>query len=259
MYAAGDLERVGNFLQGPLKVAFYQGNFQKITDLRGGTALALRILMPDCKRVFTMNTLGRLALAFALTVATTAIVGCENVALMPRPYLDLDEVVGQVERLDERNKELYVRPERGGTGMINYRETTRVVYEGREYPISYLQAGDIVAMQIKPGDRRIPYTDLIRIQERSRDRGDSSVARPVPRGTQTLDGTVEWVDSKRGVFEVREQSGRNVTVSLPFDARRADVDYLERLRTGDRVTIEGKFLNQDQFELETFLSARTGS
>jgi hypothetical protein len=93
------------------------------------------------------------------------------------------------------------------------------------------------------------YTEVIRIQESGRDRAD---ARPALR-QQTLGGAVERVDSQRGTFEIRDRFGEPVVVALPYDARRSDVDRVQRLRPGDYVRLEGRFLSRDRFELVAFL------
>jgi hypothetical protein len=64
---------------------------------------------------------------------------------------------------------------------------------------------------------------------------------------------VEVVDSRRGTFEMRDRSNRTVVVSLPYGAPRSVGERFNRLREGDYVRIEGRFLNQDRFELENFL------
>lgn len=203
-----------------------------------------------------MKVLKELALGSALTLALTALAACENIALIGRPSLvDLeDEVVGEVERVDTRDRAIYIRPERGRTGMVSYSEDARVIDRGREHPITYLQTGDIVAMQLKKDSRGTPYTTLVRIQQSGRGERTGSVGSSRTGSLQTLDGTVERVDEQRGSFEVRDRDGRQVTVHLPFNARRSDIDRLQRLRIGDRITVEGQFIGQDRFELEAFLT-----
>ncbi|HXK29715.1 MAG TPA: hypothetical protein VJ646_15810 [Candidatus Binatia bacterium] len=44
---------------------------------------------------------------------------------------------------------------------------------------------------------------------------------------------VERVDLQRGSFEIRDQSRERVLVSLPYNARRSDVDHFRALRVGD--------------------------
>jgi hypothetical protein len=62
---------------------------------------------------------------------------------------------------------------------------------------------------------------------------------------------VEHVDARRGTFEVRDR-GRMVVVSVAFNAPRSVTDRFNRLREGDVVRIEGRFSNQDRFDLENF-------
>lgn len=201
-----------------------------------------------------MKPIGRLASGLVLTVALTTMTACENIALIGRPSVDSDdEVVGEVERLDTRNSEIYVRPEKGRTGIVSYNADTRVIDRGREHPVTYLKTGDFVAMQIKKDARGNPYTNLIRIRESGRNRTLGSAGSPQTGSrVQTLDGTVERVDEQRGLFEVRDRDGRQVTVYLPYNAPRTDVDRLQRLRVGDRVSVQGQFVGQDRFELEAF-------
>jgi hypothetical protein len=44
-----------------------------------------------------------------------------------------------------------------------------VMYRGREYPVSQLEAGDVVVIQLRQDSRGNSYTDLIRVQESNRD------------------------------------------------------------------------------------------
>jgi hypothetical protein len=47
--------------------------------------------------------------------------------------------------------------------------------------------------------------------------------------------------------------GRIVLVTLPYSAPRSVSDRFNRLREGDFVRVEGRFINNDRFELEEFL------
>ena len=44
-----------------------------------------------------------------------------------------------------------------------------------------------------------------------------------------------------------------MVVSLPYNAPRGISDRLDRLREGDYVRMEGRFLNRERFELENFV------
>ncbi len=204
-----------------------------------------------------MNLINRAASRLALALALTASAGCEgNIGLVGRPTLELgqDEFVAEVERLDTSSREIHLRPNNSRTRVVGYSADARVVYRGREYPVAQLEAGDIVAMQLKQDSRGNSYTDLIRVQESIRDRnqGRGGIARP-GTGIQTVDGRVEQVDFQRSSFEIRGQSGERIFVSLPYNARKSDVDRFRALRAGDYVRVEGRFLDRERFELESFI------
>lgn len=203
-----------------------------------------------------MNPINRAAFGLTLVLALTAGAGCEGIALVGRPTLELgqDEFVAEVERLDTSSREIHLRPNSSRTRVVGYSADARVVYRGREYPVTQLESGDIVAMQLKQDSRGSSYTDLIRVQESIRDRDQSrgDTTRP-GTGIQTVDGRVEQVDFQRSSFEIRGQSRERVLVSLPYNARRSDVDRFRALRVGDYVRVEGRFLDRERFELDTFL------
>jgi hypothetical protein len=204
-----------------------------------------------------MTRINRAALGLTLTLALTAIVGCsDNIALVGRPTLELgqDEFVAEVDRLDSSSREIHLRPNNSRTRVVGYSTDASVLYRGREYPVSQLEAGDIVAMQLKQDSRGNSYTDLIRVQEsiRDRDQSQGGIIRP-GTGSQTVDGRVEQLDFQRSAFEIRDQSRARVLVSLPYNARRSDVDHFRALRVGDYVKVEGRFVDRERFELENFL------
>jgi len=204
-----------------------------------------------------MNLINRAASCLALALAVTASAGCEgNIGLLGRPTLELgqDEFVAEVERLDTSSREIHLRPNNSRTRVVGYSADARVVYGGREYPVAQLEAGDIVAMQLKQDSRGNSYTDLIRVQESIRDRnqGRGGITRP-GTGVQTVGGRVEQLDFQRSSFEIRGQSGERIFVSLPYNARKSDVDRFRALRAGDYVRVEGRFLDRERFELESFI------
>jgi hypothetical protein len=168
-----------------------------------------------------------------------------------RPGTGIQTVDGTVERVDTSPWEIRIRESSGRTRVVTYYSDTRVIYRGREYPVTQLEAGDIVAVELKEDSRGNSYTNLIRVQESVRDRGGITT-RPGTR-IQTVDGRVERVDLERGSFEIRDQSGERVLVSLPYNARRSDVDRFRALQAGDYVRVEGRFLDRERFELENFL------
>jgi hypothetical protein len=209
-----------------------------------------------------MTRINSATLGLTLALALTAIAGCsDNIALVGRDTLPVgstqtvsDEFVAEVERINTGSREISLRPNDGRTRVVGYSTDARVLYRGREYPVTQLEAGDIVAMQLRQDSRGNSFTDLIRVQESIRDRDQSrgGIIRP-GTGIQTVDGRVEQVDFQRSSFEIRDPSRERLLVSLPDNARRSDVDRFRALRSGDYVRVEGRFLDRERFELEGFL------
>ena len=125
-----------------------------------------------------MNLSNRALLAFALGLAIVASVGCSgnNIALVGRDTLPArasktvrNEMVGTVERVDIAGNEIHLCASPGHPGMVTYSAETRVMYLGRVYPVSQLQSGDVVAMQMQMDARGNPHTHAIDLQKSSRD------------------------------------------------------------------------------------------
>jgi hypothetical protein len=52
--------------------------------------------------------------------------------------------------------------------MVTYSAETRVIDRGREYPVTQLEPGDIVAMQLGKDSRGNPHTHLILVRRTPR-------------------------------------------------------------------------------------------
>jgi hypothetical protein len=109
----------------------------------------------------------------------TASAGCsdKNVALPVRDTLPEgatqtvpNEFVATVERVNTVSTEIDLRSDDGRTRVVGYSADTRVIYRGHEYPISRLEAGDIVATELRQDARGNYYTGLIRVEENFQDR-----------------------------------------------------------------------------------------
>jgi len=189
-------------------------------------------------------------LAFAiLTAAGCAELGQINI---PGDYGNASaDVVGEVRNVDSRSRQIEIRTDAGRTWNVQYDNQTRVVYRQRDYAVSNLEPGDYVALRTQQDRDGRLYTDLVTVRESVQDRGGSS--RDRAGRLDRLEGTVEYIDSRRGQFEVRDRGNRLIVVNLQYNAPRTVSDRFDRLREGDTVRIEGRFLNQDRFELENFL------
>ena len=179
--------------------------------------------------------------------------GCHELGHLDGPgdYGSTSSVVGEVRRIDTRNREIELRSDAGRNVDVRYDDRTRVTYRQRDYDVTNLEPGDYIAMRTeRDRDGRL-YTDQVTVRESAQDRGGRGRG---PTGRlDAVEGTVEYIDARRGAFDIRNRQNRLVIVTLPDNAPRAVSDRLKRLREGDNVRVEGRFITQDRFELESFV------
>ena len=122
-----------------------------------------------------MNLINRGASSIVLLVALTITAGCgdSNFALVGRKTLPdresqplQDEIVATVERVDTGSREINLRPNDGRTRVVGYSTDARVMYRGREYPVTQLEAGDVVVVAGKGHEQgqeiagsKLPFDD----------------------------------------------------------------------------------------------------
>jgi predicted RNA-binding protein len=203
-----------------------------------------------------MKVLHRIVPILVLATPLIGVVGCmENIALIGRPTIAEGEsdVRGAIERVDFSSRRIYLRPNDSDRRVVAYSADAKVLYRGREYPLTRLETGDVVALQVKRDSRGDSYTDLIRVQENVREQ--SRTERPSAAAQiQTLAGRVNRIDLRGNSFDLDDQQSQPVLVVLSESARDSDRERLRRLKDGDRVRIEGRFMGRDRFELLSFLN-----
>jgi hypothetical protein len=180
----------------------------------------------------------------------------EQIALFPRPTLPEVEpdVIGSVERVDVAARRLYLRSNTGERSSVGFTDDAQVFYHGREFPISRLVPGDVVAMQVKRDAGGQSYVDLIRIQQDAlTDRGLREETTPPPR-IEMLSGIVKTVNRRADSFDLENSTKKLISVALSTYVRDSDRDRFQTLRSGDHVTIEGKFTDRERFEMLSFLN-----
>jgi len=187
-----------------------------------------------------------------LSVAALALTGCDELARVGDlgNYGSLgSDLVGEVENVDTRAREIQIRTDSGRTSVVRYDDRTQVIYQQRNYSVANLEPGDYVAARVQQDRNGQNYTDTITVREGVQDRGNK-------RGSGRLDrieGRIEYVDERRGTFELRDSRNRLIVVAVPFNAPGSVMDRFNRLRTGDFVRIEGRAAGSDRFDLENFL------
>jgi hypothetical protein len=189
-----------------------------------------------------------------LAFAVLALAGCHELGHVDGPgdygSLGGNDLIGEVRRVDTRNRQIELRSDSGGNVQVRYDNNTRVVYRQRDYAVANLEPGDYVAMRAQQDRDGRYYADYITVNESAQDRGGAGRG-----GIGRLDrfeGRIEYIDSRRGSFEVRDR-GKVVLVTLPYNAPRSVSDRFNRLREGDYVRVEGRFISDDRFELDNFL------
>jgi hypothetical protein len=160
------------------------------------------------------------------------------------------DIVGEVQYVDTRAREIEIRTDSGRTSAVRYDNNTQVVYQQRNYSVDNLERGDYIAARVQQDRDGRPVANSITVRESVQDRG----YRGGGRGRfDRAEGRVEYVDARRGTFEIRDQRNRLIVVSVAFNAPRPVMDQFNRLRNGDHVRIEGRSVSTDRFELENFL------
>ena len=116
-----------------------------------------------------------------------------------------------------------------------------------------LEPGDYVAVSTQQDRDGRLYADLVTVRESVQERSGSGPQRGGSSRDRSgrldrLEGTVEYIDSRRGQFEVRGRDNRTIIVSLQYNAPRTVSDRFDRLREGDTVRAWLRMRGDDRFE-----------
>ena len=199
-----------------------------------------------------MKPLLRLCGIFSLAVL--AFVGCHELGhidgLGDYGGFGSTDVTGEVENVDTRAREIEVRTDAGRISVVRYDDRTQVVYRQRNYSVANLERGDYIAARVQKDRDGRNYTDTITVRESVQDSGGNR--RGGPR-MDRLEGRVEYVDQRRGTFEIRDPRNRLIVVSVAFNAPRPVIDQFNQLRNGDYVKLEGRAVSPERFDLENFM------
>jgi hypothetical protein len=161
------------------------------------------------------------------------------------------QVVAEIQGLDTQRQLIQVRTQNGQTGSLLYDQNTVVVYQQRQYQVSNLERGDVVAIQVQQTNQGSPYASRIDVQQSVQDRGGQSSGGGVGQ-VQQFNGRVGQVDRQRGMFQLQTSYSGNVVVSLPYNPSSTVVNQFNRLRSGDSVRLEGTELGSGRVELYRF-------
>jgi cold shock CspA family protein len=165
------------------------------------------------------------------------------------------QVVGEIQGIDARQGVMQIRTQNGQTGNVRFDQNTRVVYQQREYAVTALERGDVVAFQVQQDQRGNAYTSYIQVQQSVQDRTGQNTQQQGTygnNGVQRFAGTVGYIDTQRGSFELRTQNG-SAQVALPYGASAQDAQRFRALRSGQSVTLDGQMVAQGRIDLVRFI------
>ena len=165
---------------------------------------------------------------------------------------------GEILYVDTQQQVMQIRTQSGQTGNVYFDQNTRVVYQQREYPVTALERGDVVTFQVQQDQRGNAYTNYVQVQQSVQDRGGQSTSAQgtYNNGNSTLQrfaGTVGYIDTQRGTFELRTQNG-TAQVVLPYNLGTQDGNRFRSLRSGQSVTVDGRMVAQGRIDLERFVN-----
>lgn len=115
-----------------------------------------------------------------LLLAILAGLGCESIALRPRPDVDRrgiertpdtrgsarEEIIGTVERVDRSRNEIRLRTTDAKVIIIKFDPATRVYSREREVGIEALRPRDLILVMVAKTPGGEQYADLIRLNDR---------------------------------------------------------------------------------------------
>ena len=159
-----------------------------------------------------------------------------------------NELAGTIQGVDTRNQQIGITQSNGQTVGVRYDNSTRVVYQNQNYPVTSLENGDQVVARIQDQGNGSYYTDSIQVTQSVQNGGTVTNSGNV----QSFQGTVRQVDIQNGLFTIDAGTGYVTTVSMPYNPTRSDLNRFQNLRQGDSVRFYGVALNNSRIELRQF-------
>ena len=157
------------------------------------------------------------------------------------------QVSGYIQGVDTRNRQIGIQMTNGQTVAVAYDNQTQVVYQNQSYPVTSLENGDQVTARIQQLQNGGYYTDVVQV-----DRSVSGPSTMQSGNVQLLQGTVRQIDQQNGLFLLEGSNGARVTVQLPAQINRADLDRFRNLRAGDWTRFYGVYTQSNRVELRQF-------
>ena len=189
------------------------------------------------------------ATLLVLTLLAGAAGACSTASASSAPWPTASRrvVVGEVRSVDTRRNLIQVRDQWGSNVVARYDSRTRVLYGPMRSTVSVLDRGDRVRMEVHYDHRGTPRAERVEVI-RDYARGGSVAIGRVER----ISGVVRQVDERRGYFVLDAGRSGNIRVVVPSRLSRDDARRFDRLRRGDRVRVDVRYLGRNHAELVRF-------
>jgi outer membrane biogenesis lipoprotein LolB len=76
----------------------------------------------------------------------------------------------EVQQIDTNGQRIYMRTQNGQSGYVRFDSQTQVIYRQQQYPVTALERGDIVVMQVQQISQNELYASRIDVTQSVRDR-----------------------------------------------------------------------------------------
>lgn len=209
-----------------------------------------------------MNGLMRGLRGAVLLGAGVAITGCsqlgglENVlggVLGPNAGSGSGQVAGTVRYVDTQRQTIQITTQNGQTGNVFFDNRTQVVYQQQNYPVTALEQGDEVQLQLQQDQQGNYYTSYVLVTRSVTNNtggynngGANNTANQVQ-----VEGRVGWIDTQRGQFSLVTNRG-TYTVVMPYNTAASDANQFRGLRQNSYVRVQGQLVSNNQLQLTRF-------
>jgi hypothetical protein len=80
------------------------------------------------------------------------------------------QLQAEVQQVDVTGQRIYVRTQQGQSGTVRFDAQTVVVYHQQQYPVTALERGDIVVMQLHESSQNELYASRIDVTQSAQER-----------------------------------------------------------------------------------------
>lgn len=166
---------------------------------------------------------------------------------------------GTVDSVDPRYNRIFVvvtdqRTGRAQRMEVRYDQRTRLVYQGREHPVSGLERGDVIRMDVAQSGQAL-WARSIEVVSNVRD------GRYGAGYGNDLRGSIAYVDTRARLIRL-DGAGYGTDVQVAYDDR-TTVEYQgrsyrpENLQRGDQVRIQARQVGNNQWLAERIIVERS--